>query len=1571
MNTFIKRSILLSTLFLIIWLLAPITLQAASGSAGTEFYFAFQPNFTYMYASNRSLSLFVTGEEDTQGTVTIPGLNFTQSFAVQAKKVTKVSIPVNAQFLSLNTKYPQHDQQTNLGVHVVAQKEVTIYGANLATISGDAFLALPVSALGTEYIALSRNGYWLPKLPQVDYPSEIAVVGAFDNTTVTITPSVDTRNRPAGIPFTVTLNKSDTYLITGVQAYDLTGTVIRSTSPVAVMSGANFSLQYKADQGSHIVEMMPPVSTWGKSFFTVPLAGHYKGDIVRVLASQDNTTVRINGVSVSTLARGKFYETILIDRAHIETSAPALVAQYAVSADYEISAKYTMLPGPFMILITPTEQFANHSIISTEIANQSADASEYINIVTPTAAITSLKVDGLPVDATLFAPIGSSEFSGAQVPVSAGTHVVDGNMPFGLNVYGYNRSGGFCSYGYPAGMSFQPINQAGDSFSPNIKLTQVGDSIQGVATDSEDINCNGVLDAGEDLNNNGIIDLRGSNIPNSNGIVDQDTGVFKVEFEAGASNLKLDVLPFVPGALTVYFSISLIDPKLPGSGILRVSDGVGNLTKSTISLTGVPILKDVRIIDTISSNNIDIDNSSFSKTPYSIAIAGDRTIVEWRLDTFSADAVQDLGMDLVVKSPVSGEQRLVSHKLELNYTDPAGKQVHTELDSQYVNVLISAFESSIAVDKLAYQANESIVLTARINNLSEYARTFDVKITVEDSQGILVKEVALLPNQTLSAGMIKDLASVTFNTGSTLAGDYRTRLSLYENNKQVGESVAIFKVQPTMTLNSKITTDKASYAANGQVAINANVQSLSPNYVFTGLTAKITLTNSQGQALLTETKGVPLLAQNQIYASNTYWNCSASPKGTYSIQLDIFDGTNLLSSAQSSFEIVGSAVSGGVTGTVTMQPSSIEYGADGSIVYSLANKGNEDIPISLVKLLVIDPDSNQIAAQFEPMKNIVVPISGVLNGQVVLPTVGLTLKNYLVVMQLEQPNSVNSLANSLFAVKDTTPPTISILSPEKDKVYNTAINLSVIATEKVSGMGNVEYQLSDGAWNTLPLTDQATGTYSIIWQPNDADNGERTVNFRAVDLAGNQSNLIPITFKVDTIPPVLTVSTLSDGSYTNIETLNVSGTVKDNFGIVSLDINNLTVPVAADGSFSQAILLHEGDNSISITAADSVNNKTTNNRTIHLDRKAPYLTIKLPADLDKTAVSPIEVKGSIDETSAVTVKLGDNFQAVVMSGNDFSATVVPEPRWNTIEVTATDLAGNTSSQKRSVFFDDQIPSLSVTEPPQDIRTNKSSLTISGTTSDPYSAVGITVATEGLIFSPPVLNGNFSQIVNFSEEKPYSIIVTATNEVGTQASVQRNIIFDKTPPNLTIDPVTSPTNTTSQIITGTREDGTSITFTCATATSGAVEYPTATTWRVTLDNMQQGENRLQAETSDLAGNRVTATAIIQYVPQAPDVTINVSSQQLWPPNKKLVPITISGNIVTHGSDVKSVTISVVDEYGKYNMQGLKFGDTVMLEAWRDGNDMDGRTYTIIVAVTDQAGNRTTRSTTVVVPHDMGK
>jgi len=64
---------------------------------------------------------------------------------------------------------------------------------------------------------------------------------------------------------------------------DLTGTKIKSDKPLAVFSGSEWtSVGYK-QMGDHLVEQMPPTSTWGKLFITASIATRKAGDAFRVL----------------------------------------------------------------------------------------------------------------------------------------------------------------------------------------------------------------------------------------------------------------------------------------------------------------------------------------------------------------------------------------------------------------------------------------------------------------------------------------------------------------------------------------------------------------------------------------------------------------------------------------------------------------------------------------------------------------------------------------------------------------------------------------------------------------------------------------------------------------------------------------------------------------------------------------------------------------------------------------------------------------------------------------------------------------------------------------------------------------------------------------------------------------------------------------------------------------------------------------------------------------------------------------------------------------------------------------
>jgi hypothetical protein len=66
---------------------------------------------------------------------------------------------------------------------------------------------------------------------------------------------------------------------------------------------------------------------------------------------------------------------------------------------------------------------------------------------------------------------------------------------------------------------------------------------------------------------------------------------------------------------------------------------------------------------------------------------------------------------------------------------------------------------------------------------------------------------------------------------------------------------------------------------------------------------------------------------------------------------------------------------------------------------------------------------------------------------------------------------------------------------------------------------------------------------------------------------------------------------------------------------------------------------------------------------------------------------------------------------------------------------------------------------------------------------------------------------------------------------------------------------------------------------------------------------------------------------------------------------------------------------MDEYGQIQPSGSvplgadgRYAFTVALQASRNGNDRDGRHYTIKVSATDHAGNPGDASATVTIPHN---
>lgn len=419
--------------------------QRSNTSEGTEFYLCFQRNYRDSRQSQRdtkseiSLELFITSSVEAHVEIEIKELAFRRKITIPAGTVVQVKIDSAAQITGMEIIQQR-------AVHITSDAPVSVYGLNHRFQTTDTFLGLPVSVLGREYRVVGYSD-------SEGLMSQFAVVATEDGTEVSITPTVLTsENHQPFAPIVVQLKAGDVYQV-GASAEalnhgDLTGSLITSTKKIAVFSGHQCAYVPNPLIGCNfLAEQLPPISAWGEDFYVGLLQGRAT-HTVRVVASEPSTSVFANSALVATLNAGEFYDNSKVHQnLHITTTKPALVAQYSPGFSNGDS-----LGDPMMMLISPTQQFLKEYRFATPI---SGEWNHYINVVIPTKSLSSLWLDEKQVNAGIFQPTGSGEYSFATIKIEFGSHSIKADDAFGLSSYGFGyRSQAYDSYGNIGGQAF-------------------------------------------------------------------------------------------------------------------------------------------------------------------------------------------------------------------------------------------------------------------------------------------------------------------------------------------------------------------------------------------------------------------------------------------------------------------------------------------------------------------------------------------------------------------------------------------------------------------------------------------------------------------------------------------------------------------------------------------------------------------------------------------------------------------------------------------------------------------------------------------------------------------------------------------------------------------------------------------------------------------------------------------------------------------------------------------------------------------------------------------------------------
>ena len=228
-------------------------------------------------------------------------------------------------------------------------------------------------------------------------------------------------------------------------------------------------------------------------------------------------------------------------------------------------------------------------------------------------------------------------------------------------------------------------------------------------------------------------------------------------------------------------------------------------------------------------------------------------------------------------------------------------------------------------------------------------------------------------------------------------------------------------------------------------------------------------------------------------------------------------------------------------------------------------------------------------------------------------------------------------------VKERVAPVITILSPSSGAtVTNNKQPVVFTVVDETGGSGVNQSSIAvtlDGtpvASSALAYT-AVTDGYSVTYTPESAlGDGNHTVAINASDNDGNAATAKTTTFKVDTVPPTLNITAPEEGLITATASITVRGTTNDTTSspvtvVIKLnDADQGSVTVGADGIFSKAITLADGDNIIVITATDSAGKTSSVTRNVTLDTSVPKIVSAAiqpnPVDAGATMVISVVVE---------------------------------------------------------------------------------------------------------------------------------------------------------------------------------------------------------------------------------------------------------------------------------------------------------------------------------------------------------
>jgi len=375
---------------------------------------------------------YISGASDANITFDYTTPASTQTYFLKGGTILQIKLSFSEMEALAGLNQPTETVNNN-SLHITSDENIVVQFLVMPGANDDGMLLFPSDnqAFGNDYYL---NGpAWPTDHPGIPYA--YSIVSGCDSTVIEITPAKNTRNHAAGVPYNVTLNKGNAYIIgCAFRVYSMGGTRVRVVSsscckPINIFITYPTTYQFwpydyyisnpSPNPPSHniccadqLIEQILPTSVWDTVFPVLPFANN-SHNVINIVSASDNNIISFDGVPSYMLNTGKQFDTIIRGPVVIRSSAPISIVQNMLSysetqplVPFALHKPVDSLSDPSSLWVLPIKDglreayFKSATNIATGIPNNPL-ATGYlmnkINIICKSSSVDSIVLNNVNI----------------------------------------------------------------------------------------------------------------------------------------------------------------------------------------------------------------------------------------------------------------------------------------------------------------------------------------------------------------------------------------------------------------------------------------------------------------------------------------------------------------------------------------------------------------------------------------------------------------------------------------------------------------------------------------------------------------------------------------------------------------------------------------------------------------------------------------------------------------------------------------------------------------------------------------------------------------------------------------------------------------------------------------------------------------------------------------------------------------------------------------------------------------------------------------------------------------------